>query len=82
MPLAKVAITLRRDRHPGFDIQQPGTGRQFRNDEVLQMGRGKFNRVALLKVRLGEARRLHFPNRAVPASIMHAARQSSHHAPP
>ena len=82
MPLAKVAITLRRDEHPGFDIQRPGTGRQFRNDEVLQMGRGIFDRVAVLKARLDGARRLHFPNRAVPASMMHAARQSSHHAPP
>ena len=68
MPLAKVAITLRRDEHPGFDIKQPITNRQFRNDEVLQMGCGKFNRVALLKARLDGARRLDFSNHAEPAS--------------
>ena len=68
MTLRNVAITLRRDEHPGFDIHRPNTGRQFRNDEVRDCGWGRIDHMALLKTRLGGARRLLFLNRKVPAS--------------
>ena len=66
---AKVAITLRRDEHFVLHIHLPNTGRQIRNDEVQPMGRGRLDRVALLKALLSGARRLHFwttPETAVP----------------
>ena len=71
-----VAITLRRDEHPGFDIRLPNTGRQFRNDEAQPMGRGVSDRVALLKARLGGARRLHFSESHDTGKLTYAARRT------